>query len=525
VFSNDILEICHNFSRTTMEKNILKLNRELAVLQAELDKLNEIIGHLHELQTRTDKPYFLWHLWFKDVFDKGGFDIVIGNPPYIQLQKYGGELAKALQQQNYETFERTGDVYAIFYELGFNLLTKKGIHTFITSSQWLRANYGKSLRKYFLKKNPLTLLELGPGLFESATVDTNILIAKNEEYKKQLHGEVITNLKEISHVNKNSLQEMPYVNEENWAILNPVKQSIKEKFKTKGKALSEWKIEIYRGVLTGFNEAFIINEEKKKELIKADAKNAEIVKPILRGREIDKYLTEWDGGFIISTFPALHIDISKYKAIKKYLETFLPKINQTGETFINDEGVEEKTRKKTGNKWFETQDQIGYYKELSKEKIIWKRIGSQLRFSYSDKEIYCLDSTCIATGEKIKYLTALLNSKLCQYQLFESSPKTGMGDLIISVQALEPLLVYYPNDEEQKQIETLVNKILELKKEKLPTINFENKIDALVFHLYKLTESEMLQVLDTFKDLSIKDRNQIQNEYWNIANNKFSLEL
>ena len=99
-----------------------------------------------------------------------------------------------------------------------------------------------------------------------------------------------------------------------------------------------------------------------------------------------------------------------------------------------------------------------------------------------------------------------------------------MGDLIISVQALEPLLVYYPSEKEEKQIEKLVNKILELKKEKLPTSNYENKIDALVFRLYKLTESEMLEVLDTFKDLSIKDRNQIQNEYWNITNNKFQLE-
>ncbi len=510
--------------RLRKEKNLAKLNKELSDKENELEKLNNIIEQLHELQSRTDKPYFLWHLWFKDVFDKGGFDIVIGNPPYIQMQKDGGYLAKMLAAENFETFERTGDVYAIFYELGFNLLTKKGIHTFITSSQWLKANYGKSLRKYFLKKNPLTLLELGPGIFESAVVDTNILISKNEENKKQLSGISIKEIKQINELTIDGMQSMPYVTEEGWTILNPIKQAIKNKIALKGKALKDWNIEIYRGVTTGLNEAYVIDEITKKEIIKADKKSSELIKPILRGREIEKYFTEWDGGYLVTTFPSFHIDISKYQGVKKHLESFLPKINQVGETFKNADGVIENTRKKTVHNWFETSDVTAYYNQFLKEKIIWKRIGSILRFSYYADEIYTLDSTCIATGEKIKYLTAMLNSKLCQYQLFETSPKTGMGDLIISVQALEPLLVYYPSEKEEKQIEKLVNKILELKKEKLPTNNYENKIDALVFRLYKLTESEMLQVLDTFKDMSIKDRNQIQNEYWNITNNKFQLE-
>ena len=231
---------------------------------------------------------------------------------------------------------------------------------------------------------------------------------------------------------------------------------------------------------------------KRKELVKADLNSKEIIRPILRGREIESYYTEWDGGFIICTFPAFKIDIDKYKGIKTYLKTYLPKLNQTGATFINSEGKKEKTRKKTGNKWFETQDQIGFYQEFEKEKIIWKRIGSQLRFSYSDKEIYCLDSTCIATGEKIKYLTALLNSKLCQYQLFEQAPRTGMGDLIISVQALEPIFVYYPTKNEEKIIETLVEKIIAKKTEnpQADTSKEEKQIDVMVYHLYNLTYDE-----------------------------------
>jgi hypothetical protein len=464
-------------------------------LELEIKEVDNKFEKLSELYSKSERPFFLWHLYFQDVFDKGGFDIVIGNPPYVQLQKDSGKIANLLENAGYKTFERTGDIYSLFYELGFNLLKEKGIQTIISSSQWMKANYGKSLRELILSKNPLKIVLLGPGVFENAIVDTNILIAQNARYKKQLHGLVFNSTDQINQMKFSAFQPMPYVSIDNWAILNPIKQSINEKFVERGKALAKWNVKIYRGVLTGYNKAFIIDEDKRNELIKADPKSAEIIKPVLRGREIEKYFTEWDGGYLVSTFPALNIDITKYKAAKKYLEGFLPKIEQVGKTFTNSEGTKEKTRKKTFNKWFETQDPISFYEEFYAEKVIWKRIGSLLRFSYTDQEIYCLDSTCIATGEKIKYLTALLNSKLCQYQLFEKAPKTGMGDLIISVQALKPVLVYYPEEAEQKKIEKIVDKIIEKKKLNQDTTALENEIDIMVYKLYNLTYEEV-EIID-----------------------------
>ena len=440
-------------------------------------------------------------MWMFEI-DKG-FDIVIGNPPYVQMQKNGGKLAKELQKFNYETFERTGDLYAIFYERGIKILKEGGIETFITSSQWMKAGYGRSLRKYFLSKNPLKLILLGPGVFESATVDTNILIIQNTENKKQLAGITITEMEQLTDVKNSYLEPMPYVNEETWAISDLSKQEINEKIKAKGKPLNQWLLRINFGIKTGYNEAFIIEEEQRKELIREDSNSKEIVRPVLRGREIEKYHTEWDGGYLISTFPALGISINKYKAVKKYLEGFLPKLNQTGETYINKEGKFENTRKKTSNKWFETQDQIGYYKELSKEKIIWKRIGSKLRFSYSDKEIYCLDSTCIATGEKIKYLTAYLNSRLGNYQLFENAPKTGMGDLIISVQALEPLLVFYPNERQEATINSLIDYILFQITNGNEYYQFEDVINGCIYEFY--FEEEMRKSEVNIFDLVTRD--------------------
>lgn len=434
-----------------------------------------------------------------------GFDVVIGNPPYVQMQKDNGRLANQLKDSGYKTFERTGDVYAIFYELGFKVLRKKGVHTFITSSQWLKANYGKSLRKLFLSKNPLKLISLGPGVFESAVVDTNILIAKNEDNKNELKGSAVDKPEQLNHLADLPFQTMPYVTIEQWAIMGDGKQSINEKFIAKGKPLKEWNIHINRGILTGFNEAFIIDEAKRIELVKADAKNAEVIRSILKGREIEKYFTKWEGDYLINSHNGSkaekikRVDIDKYPKLKKYLDLFKEKLEQRldqGDTIYNLRNC-------------------AYLNEFSKEKIIWKRIGSQLRFSYSDSEIFCLDSTCIATGEKIKYLTALLNSKLCNYQLFESAPKTGMGDLIISVQALEPLLVYYPTDKEQKQIEKLVDEILKKKKANQDTISLEKEIDVLVYHLYELTYDEVKTIEPAFSLTQEQYENNESNNHVN----------
>lgn len=479
----------HFFSPTVASSEKEKLKAEyfdkLDKVIADIDAAHDPILKQIALKLKQWNPFddsrpspFFSPTWMFGI-DRG-FDIVIGNPPYVQMQKNNGQLADSLKDLGYETFERTGDLYAIFYEHGFNVLKDKGVHTFITSSQWLRANYGKSLRKLFLSKNPTKLIALGPGVFDSAVVDTNILIAKNETNKNQLIGSTIVRPEQLNHLNNLQYHPMPHVTTEKWSILNEGKQSLSEKIKGKGKPLKEWEIAINRGILTGYNEAFIIDESKKNDLVKYDSNSAEIIKPILRGKEIDRYFTEWDGGYLINTHNGVRsrniqgINVDNYPAIKNYLDEFQKYLiarSDQGSTYYNLRNC-------------------AYLDEFKKEKVIWKRIGSQLRFSYSDSEIYCLDSTCIATGEKIKYLTGLLNSKLCNYQLFEDAPKTGMGDLIISVQALEPLLVYYPTESEQKRVEKLVDDILTRKKSNKDTSALEKEIDILVYKLYELSYEE-----------------------------------
>lgn len=482
----------------------------------DLNRIQETKQKLLKIQDTEERPYFLWHLFFMDVMEKGGFDVMIGNPPYIQLQKMG-KYTDTLQEAGFETFARTGDIYCLFYEKGFDLLKRGGVLTYITSNKWMRGGYGKSLRNYFTTVNTQKIINLGPGIFHSATVDTNIYVGKNEPFTNSVNGISIDSRADISFLREGDLIPMRDMNEDAWVVLDEADLKISKTFEKYGRPLREWNLEIYRGVLTGFNDAFIIPQEKRNELVSEDPKAEELIRPILKGREIERYYAEWTNDFIISTFPAKNLDIEDYPSVKKYLEGFLPKLNQTGEEFINKDGEVEKTRKKTVNKWFETQDPIAFQEEFRKEKVIWKRIGSIMRFAYSDEEMYCLDSTCIATGEKIKYLTAVLNSKAGLFQLFKTSPQTGTGDQIISVQALEPLLVHYPSDEVEAKFNRIVDYILFIRKSKESLFQyvsnehvsgfFEEIVDLMVHELYFEEEmkSKSIDILEFINDKNFPD--------------------
>ena len=388
---------------------------------------------------------------------------------------------------------RTGDIYCLFYEKANQLLKNNGHVCFITSNKWMRAGYGKKLRDYFVTlTQPIQLLDMGPDVFD-ATVDTNILlfqkivsdapaafigVSLGVDFDRQTD-----NIAQYLSDNGATL-EMPAKGEP-WAILSSAELNLKRKIEAVGKPLKDWDINIYRGIVTGCNEAFIIDEAKRQQLMAEDPKSAEIIKPLLRGRDIECYYTQSPQLYLISTFPALGLDINDYPAVKNHLMTFgKDRLKQEGKILAD--GT--KSRKKTQNKWFETQDQIAYYPEFQKEKAVWKRIGSILRFAYIQHPMLCLDSTCIATGKKVKFLTAVLNSRVAHYQLFDIAPKTGTGDLIVSVQALEPLLVppiTKANQHLVTEIENKVDKIIAAKQtdSDADISDLENEIDKLVYDL------------------------------------------
>ena len=248
--------------------------------------------------------------WMFGVND--GFDIVIGNPPYIQLQNNGGELAQLYAPCNYKTYARTGDIYCLFYERGYQLLKPNGHLCYITSNKWMRAGYGEKTREFFANNtNPMLLIDFaGVKIFESATVDTNILLfAKAANEHKTLCA--VTNkqnkdsVKNLSVFVQQNGSVCEFSNSDSWVILSPIEQSIKRKIEAVGTPLKDWNINIYRGVLTGYNEAFIISTEKRDEILAncqtedERTRTAELIRPILRGRDIKRYGYNWANLWLI----------------------------------------------------------------------------------------------------------------------------------------------------------------------------------------------------------------------------------
>lgn len=340
----------------------------------------------------------------------------------------------------------------------------------------------------------------GVQVFEDATVDSSITILKKGYIEKNIFQISLKDYKHFFNMNQSDLSK------ENFTFLGKKELCLKKKIEQNGTILKDWDIEIKSGIKTGFNEAFIIDGIKKNELIKKDRKSAEIIKPLLRGRDIKKYSYEFNDKWIITTFPALNINIENYPVINEYLASFGKKLEQTGE---------KGSRKKTKNKWFETQDQIAYYKEFEKEKIFYNEIGDSLEFYLDKNKFYCNNKLYFITADDLNltYLTAILNSKTLQYY-FQMIFNFGGGKGKATFQNI-PI----PNilKEEQKPFIDLVDTIIESKEkivkynkhfdslnavdkidikeeiEKLESLVNDNidEIDRLVYGLYGLNDDEI----------------------------------
>ena len=430
--------------------------------------------------------------WMFGVND--GFDIVIGNPPYIQLQNNCGELAQLYAPCNYKTYARTGDIYCLFYERGYQLLKPNGHLCYITSNKWMRAGYGEKTREFFANNtNPMLLIDFaGVKIFESATVDTNILLfAKAANEHKTLCA--VTNkqnkdsVKNLSVFVQQSGSVCEFSNSDSWVILSPIEQSIKRKIEAVGTPLKDWDIQINYGIKTGFNDAFIINTEKRDEILSncqtedERTRTAELIRPILRGRDIKRYGYNWANLWLINTHNGIRgklerVHIEDYPAIKAHLDQYRDKISK---------------RADKGDTPYNLRN-CAYLEDFSKPKILWKRVGSILRFCYNDNEALGLDSTCFAIGNNIEFVCCILNTPMGHY-LLKDAPKTGTGDLLISVQAVEPIklpsVTHELNIEFKRLLEMMIANCSD---------DIENEISQKIFNLYGLSHEEQRYIEENF---------------------------
>ncbi len=305
---------------------------------------------------------------------EGGFDVVIGNPPYVR-QEMLGEF-KDYFQKHYEVYQGTADLYTYFVEKGVSLLKTGGFFSYIVANKWMRANYGEPLRRWLKKQGIEEITDFGDlPVFETATTYPCVIRIKKGVIpaKAGIQSFTATQMKTLNfsslddYVKEHSFKiKNSSLSDKGWSLVNEQAQAILNKLKSAGKPLGEYvNGKIYRGVLTGLNEAFVIDEETKKNLIKEAPKSSELIKPFLLGRDIKRYGTLGSERYLI--FTRRGIDIKKYPAILNYLSSFKERLMPKPKDW---KGQEWKGRKPGSYKWYEMQDAIDYYKEFEKPKII-----------------------------------------------------------------------------------------------------------------------------------------------------------
>ena len=439
--------------------------------------------------------------WMFGISD--GFDIIIGNPPYVQLQNNGGKLAKLYEGQGFKTFARTGDIYCLFYEKAHQLLKQGGICNFITSNKWMRAGYGQATRKFFLEHtNPLILIDFaGIKVFETATVDVNILLYVKEKPSFNTWGCTIKDneLKKLSLYVRQHGGKTTFSSDESWVILSEIEQRIKAKIEAIGTPLKEWDIQINYGIKTGFNDAFIINGEKRAELIAQDPKSAEIIRPILRGRDIKRYGYEFADLYLLFIpwhFP-LHQRTPEIKGASKEAEKAFE--NQYPAIYNHllqyKEELSNRNKAETGIRyeWYALQRWgANYWEDFFKQKIVWKAVGRNLAFSILEEGKFVTAPASFITSENsLYYILGFLCSSFAKYFIYNNSDTTGAGDIMLNIQSLVKIPIPQPSTNNQEEVENIISEIIEGKKENIDTIFLENKLDEIINNILSLSPEEI----------------------------------
>ncbi|GAA7757596.1 class I SAM-dependent DNA methyltransferase [Helicobacter pylori] len=445
---------------------------------------------------------FEWRFEFPEVLDDEGdflgFDCIIGNPPYIR-QEHIKDLKPLLEKQYQDFYNSTADLYTYFFALAYHLLREKGFNAFITSNKYARAKYGAKLRELLLKKTTLvSYMELNAlKVFESAAVDTSIMNFIKQTPPKESDFKYY----EPTPNDKDDLKSTPHLtmkqnalSTESFIFANATLLDLRDKIESVGTPLKDWDIQIYRGILTGANEAFIIPTDKRDAILNAcktqeERKHTErLIKPILRGKDIKRYSYEWADLWVINThngytsnlkFKIPPIDIEKYPATKAHLDAHYDTIA---------------TRCDQGDTPYHLRN-CAYLEDFEKEKIVWAEMTDEPRFIYDNKGFYT-NQTCYFIARDDKYLFAILNSKVIYFFMRQMASNLGKGAFRWIKQFIERLPIPKITPQNQELADKITDgaeaiPALKGKDPKANTQKLEKEIDALVYQLYNLTDEEI----------------------------------
>jgi hypothetical protein len=521
-----LLKVLEGETRETLQRQLFAKQRALPDLADNIQCGNSLIGpdfyrgkqlDLFDDEERMRINVFDWQTEFREIMQSGGFDAVIGNPPYVRQEELTD--SKTYFQATYKTFQGTADLYVLFIEKGLTLLRDGGSFGMIVSNKWLRAGYGQSIRRFLAQEASVNeIIDLaGLPVFQDATVRTLILVCSPISGKSTgiryaaplplVEFKRVTALGTFSSSVSSRCVDIPrtQLNPKSWSLATRATVKLIQKMQAQGQRLAEYVgRKPYFGVKTGLNAAFIIDADTRAKLITEDTSSAEIIKPVVGGQDIRRYGLDFKDKYLL--FTRRGIDISRFPAVRNYLLTFREDL--TPKRLRSDR----KGRKPGSYAWYEIQDTVDYFQDFERPKIIFPDIATSCRFAFDKAGIYGTNTTYIIPGEDM-LLLAILNSRVAQF--YFSQVCAGLeGSSGVYFRFFGSYLEGFPVAEHDDRTKTKTHRrraIVELTGQaiklheqlqhqktshgqtlvKRQIAATDQEIDQLVYELYRLTDDEI----------------------------------
>ncbi|MXX48233.1 MAG: hypothetical protein F4Z38_07995 [Chloroflexi bacterium] len=475
----------HSFFRAELTKDKDDLREEIDAIEAEI---RESEGFSAPPKGAVD-----WPLTFAEVMLNGAFDIAIANPPYIQLQKDGAKLRKLYASCGFETLTARGDIYQLFYERGCQLLRPDGgLMAYVTSNSWLRAQYGKTTRAFFARNHqPLRWLDLGKDVFESAIVDSGVLTLRVGGPAAPFPSVDMDTLSDqtIPPRAEHWGETRPY-GDAPWSVLSMVEWSVMEKMQRLGTPLRDQDVKTNLGVITGLNEAFVIDSRTRERILDDDPRSVELIKPVVRGRDLRRFKRLENDLWLIAS----HTGIGErdYEGIRRHLLAHKEKL------LARRIGANPQTGEVPYEWWQMAADNHAAHKAglFEGEKLFWMDLTDRGRFVYESDPAWPLNTVYMLTGRGMKQLCAYLNSNLVTWHVQATTLTSGMGVARWFAGVVSGILTPKFPSRSKVTLASLLDQILAAKNREpnADTSALEAEIDRHVYELYGLTEEEIAAV-------------------------------
>lgn len=441
---------------------------------------------------------------FSEVFrEKNGFDVIIANPPYVRQEKIAA-LKQTLQKQ-FECFTGTCDLFVYFYEKGIRLLRNKGILVFISSNKYFRSGYGEKLRRYLAKNTRICqIIDFGDApVFDALAYPSILVTQKTDPRDNQLNvvvwqlNDPVEKFEEIITAQSFSMRQSD-LTPDGWRLENQVVLKLLDKLRSIGKPLGEYvNGKIFRGIITGLNEAFVVDRETRDRLIEEHASSCEVLKPFLRGRDVKRWKVEYADQYLIKIESSENVNhpwsgksqreaecifAQTYPAIYNYFQLFREKL----------------IRREDQGKYYWELRSCTYYDQFEKPKIIYPNICKRNQFAW-DESNYITNQKAFIISEASKYLLAILNSQVVMWLFTKLLAKLQNDFYEPSTIFMEKFPI--PIIDDTAKIESLVDQILinDNEKPEKDISELEKEIDQILYKLYELTEEE-IRVIEGHED-------------------------